>query len=116
MPNGPAVPALDRSRRDGGPRRCGRRCPLLRDRQRARPLGERARARQMVTGLTRVSRLAGRQARLTRRRKTISSLTLRTLGHACLALYREGEAPVLITDPWLLGSVYWRSWWLQHYP
>jgi len=43
-------------------------------------------------------------------------LYLRTLGHACLALYRDGEAPLLITDPWLVGSVYWRSWWLQNYP
>jgi hypothetical protein len=43
-------------------------------------------------------------------------LMLRTLGHACLALYREGETPLLITDPWLVGSVYWRSWWLQNYP
>lgn len=45
-----------------------------------------------------------------------SELTLRTLGHACLALYREGENPLLVTDPWLVGSVYWRSWWLQNYP
>jgi hypothetical protein len=45
-----------------------------------------------------------------------SPLKLRTLGHATIALYREGEAPLLITDPWLVGSVYWRSWWLQHYP
>jgi hypothetical protein len=44
------------------------------------------------------------------------SLELRTLGHACAALYRDGEAPLLATDPWLVGSVYWRSWWLQHYP
>ena len=43
-------------------------------------------------------------------------LMLRTLGHACLALYRHGERPLLITDPWLVGSVYWRSWWLQNYP
>ena len=43
-------------------------------------------------------------------------LMLRTLGHACLALYRQGETPLLITDPWLVGSVYWRSWWLQNYP
>ena len=43
-------------------------------------------------------------------------LMLRTLGHACLALYRHGETPLLITDPWLVGSVYWRSWWLQNYP
>ena len=44
------------------------------------------------------------------------SLKLRTLGHASLALYRDGEAPLLLTDPWLLGSVYWRSWWLESYP
>jgi len=43
-------------------------------------------------------------------------LHLRTLGHACAVLYRNGEDPLLATDPWLLGSVYWRSWWLQHYP
>ena len=43
-------------------------------------------------------------------------LRLQTLGHACAVLYRDGEAPLLATDPWLLGSVYWRSWWLQHYP
>ncbi len=23
---------------------------------------------------------------------------------------------MLVTDPWLVGSVYWRSWWLQNYP
>ena len=23
---------------------------------------------------------------------------------------------MLATDPWLVGSVYWRSWWLQNYP
>jgi len=40
-------------------------------------------------------------------------LRLRSLGHACAVLYRDGEAPLLATDPWLLGSVYWRSWWLQ---
>src|SRR5580658_9725340 len=47
---------------------------------------------------------------------TTQGLKLKTLGHASIALYREGEAPLLLTDPWLLGSVYWRSWWLQHYP
>lgn len=47
---------------------------------------------------------------------TLPTLKLQTLGHATIALYREGEAPLLITDPWLVGSVYWRSWWLQHYP
>jgi hypothetical protein len=41
---------------------------------------------------------------------------LRTLGHACLVVYREGENPLLVTDPWLVGSVYWRSWWLENYP
>jgi hypothetical protein len=44
------------------------------------------------------------------------NLKLRTLGHASIALYRDGESPLLLTDPWLVGSVYWRSWWLQHYP
>lgn len=43
-------------------------------------------------------------------------LKLQTLGHASIALYRDGEAPLLLTDPWLVGSVYWRSWWLQNYP
>ncbi len=46
----------------------------------------------------------------------MAALTLQTLGHASLALYRDGETPLLLTDPWLVGSVYWRSWWLQHYP
>lgn len=44
------------------------------------------------------------------------TLKLQTLGHASIALYRDGEAPLLLTDPWLVGSVYWRSWWLQNYP
>lgn len=43
-------------------------------------------------------------------------LKARTLGHASLAVYRDGERPLLLTDPWLVGSVYWRSWWLQNYP
>jgi hypothetical protein len=47
---------------------------------------------------------------------TAGSYQLKTLGHASIALYRAGEAPLLLTDPWLVGSVYWRSWWLQHYP
>ncbi len=46
----------------------------------------------------------------------MTSLKLRTLGHATIALYRDGESPILATDPWLIGSVYWRSWWLQNYP
>jgi hypothetical protein len=47
---------------------------------------------------------------------TTSRLMLRTLGHACLALYRDGASPTLVTDPWVVGSVYWRSWWLENYP
>lgn len=43
-------------------------------------------------------------------------LKAKTLGHASLALYRDRERPLLLTDPWLVGSVYWRSWWLQNYP
>jgi len=50
------------------------------------------------------------------RRAPSQKLQLRTLGHACAVLYRDGEDPLLATDPWLLGSVYWRSWWLQNYP
>ena len=44
------------------------------------------------------------------------NLKLRTMGHATLALYRGDASPLLLTDPWLIGSVYWRSWWLQNYP
>jgi L-ascorbate metabolism protein UlaG (beta-lactamase superfamily) len=47
---------------------------------------------------------------------TAHKLRLRTLGHASAVLYRNGENPLLTTDPWLVGSVYWRSWWLQNYP
>lgn len=46
----------------------------------------------------------------------MARLRLRTLGHASIALYRDGAPPLLLTDPWLVGSVYWRSWWLQNYP
>jgi UDP-MurNAc hydroxylase len=24
--------------------------------------------------------------------------------------------PLVATDPWLIGSAYWRSWWLEKYP
>lgn len=44
-----------------------------------------------------------------------STLQLRTLGHACLIVLEDGE-PIIATDPWLIGSVYWRSWWLEKYP
>jgi hypothetical protein len=40
---------------------------------------------------------------------------LRTLGHATLVVLADG-VPLIATDPWLLGSVYWRSWWLEKYP
>ena len=42
-------------------------------------------------------------------------MILKTYGHATLSL-GQGDKPIVITDPWLLGSCYWRSWWLQHYP
>lgn len=45
------------------------------------------------------------------------TLKLRTLGHATLALYEtDSDRPILITDPWLIGSCYWRSWWLERPP
>jgi hypothetical protein len=40
---------------------------------------------------------------------------LRTFGHATLVLLEDG-IPLIATDPWLLGSVYWRSWWLERDP
>ncbi|MDQ4143634.1 MAG: MBL fold metallo-hydrolase [Actinomycetota bacterium] len=40
---------------------------------------------------------------------------LRTLGHATLLLLEDG-IPVVATDPWVIGSAYWRSWWLEKYP
>jgi hypothetical protein len=44
-----------------------------------------------------------------------SHIELRTFGHATLVVCEDGE-PLIATDPWLLGSVYWRSWWLEQYP
>ena len=71
----------------------------------------------MVAGAARLPGPADRRARLGRAGVfDLPALKARTLGHASLALYREGEAPLLVTDPWLVGSAYWRSWWLQHYP
>jgi hypothetical protein len=43
-------------------------------------------------------------------------MKLETLGHASLLLTSSNGSPILLTDPWLIGSSYWRSWWLQHYP
>mgnify|MGYP001354926004 FL=1 len=42
--------------------------------------------------------------------------SVETIGHACIVLRKPGGTPVLFTDPWLIGSCYWRSWWLQNYP
>ncbi len=33
-----------------------------------------------------------------------------------MLLSEDDGSPLLLTDPWLLGSTYWRSWWLQNYP
>lgn len=43
-------------------------------------------------------------------------MILETVGHATLVLRDRAGAPLLFTDPWLLGSCYWRSWWLVNYP
>src|SRR6185436_10057463 len=43
-------------------------------------------------------------------------MNIETLGHAALLLRDDDNQPVLLTDPWLKGSCYWRSWWLQNYP
>jgi hypothetical protein len=41
---------------------------------------------------------------------------LQTLAHAVMLL-RDGEGrPLLATDPWITGSTYWRSWWVENYP
>lgn len=33
-----------------------------------------------------------------------------------MLLSEDNGTRLLLTDPWLLGSTYWRSWWLQNYP
>ena len=43
-------------------------------------------------------------------------MKLETIGHATLCLYNYRNKPLLSTDPWICGSAYWRSWWLQNYP
>ena len=45
----------------------------------------------------------------------VSCLELRTLGHATLLISSDG-VPLLATDPWLVGSTYSQSWWLDRYP
>lgn len=43
-------------------------------------------------------------------------MNVETIGHAGMLLRDAANRPLLFTDPWLRGSCYWRSWWLQHYP
>ena len=43
-------------------------------------------------------------------------MDIETLGHAGLLIRDAAGDPVLFTDPWVTGSCYWRSWWLQSYP
>jgi hypothetical protein len=43
-------------------------------------------------------------------------MNIETVGHAGLLIRDGAGAPVLFTDPWVSGSCYWRSWWLQNYP
>jgi hypothetical protein len=41
--------------------------------------------------------------------------TLKTIGHATMVVLEDGK-PLIATDPWLVGSSLWRSWWLERYP
>jgi UDP-MurNAc hydroxylase len=41
---------------------------------------------------------------------------LQTIGHASILIRDMYHCPILLTDPWLVGSTYWRSWWIQNYP
>ncbi len=43
-------------------------------------------------------------------------MNIETLGHAALLIRDDNNQPMVVTDPWLKGSCYWRSWWLQNYP
>lgn len=42
-------------------------------------------------------------------------MKLSTIGHASIYIKDSNNQPLLLTDPWLIGSAYWRSWWLQNY-
>ncbi len=44
-----------------------------------------------------------------------SQYLLKTIGHATLII-KENDKTIIATDPWLIGSAYWRSWWLEKYP
>lgn len=43
-------------------------------------------------------------------------MKIETLGHAGMLISDDDNKPLLLADPWLIGSTYWRSWWLQNYP
>ena len=43
-------------------------------------------------------------------------MLLRTFGHACLTIEEKIGKPLLVTDPWLVGSCYFNSWFLENYP
>lgn len=42
----------------------------------------------------------------------MNNTTIKFHSHACLSVSHGGKT--LMTDPWLIGSCYWRSWW--NYP
>lgn len=42
----------------------------------------------------------------------MAGMHLTVIGHSCLRI--KTRAGVILVDPWLFGSCYWRSWW--HYP
>jgi hypothetical protein len=43
-------------------------------------------------------------------------MTVETIGHAGVLVRSDLGESILFTDPWVTGSCYWRSWWLQNYP
>lgn len=43
-------------------------------------------------------------------------MKLETVAHAVMTLTADDGDLVLLTDPWLVGSCYWRSWWLENAP
>ena len=43
-------------------------------------------------------------------------MKLQFIGHASVVLYNDDSSPLLCIDPWLTGSCYWRSWWLESPP
>ena len=39
-------------------------------------------------------------------------MSFKIISHACISI--KFKSDVLLVDPWLVGSCYWRSWW--NYP